>query len=115
MPTVEHKMDYREMATECQQSGPFGQIEPPVAKRTSTDAAVTDAQTERGGGRLRVKKEKQRERASELVNILHIIALARAVKYSHSWNWRSRCSQLVVWWVVYVSVCVCTHMHILLL
>lgn len=53
-------MDHREMATEWQQSGPFGQIEPPVAKRTSTDATVTDAESESEAERLRVEK-RQRE------------------------------------------------------
>ena len=53
-------MDHREMATEWQQRGPFGQIERPVAKRTSTDATLTDAQSERGGERLRVKTDSER-------------------------------------------------------
>lgn len=107
-------MDHREMATEWQQSGPFGQIKP-VAKRTSTDAMVTDAWSEREGERLRVKKDRERERATELVSILHIIALVRAVKYSHSWNWLSRCSQLAVWWVVCVFVYMYACAHIVAL
>lgn len=53
------------MATEWQQSGPFGQIEPPVAKRTSTDAMVTDAWSEREGERLRVGEKRQREGESD--------------------------------------------------
>lgn len=95
------------MATEWHQSGPFGQIEPPVAKRRSTDATLTDVWSEKRR-RLRVKKKESKgKRATELASILHIIALVGAVKYSHSWNWRSRCSQLVMWWVVCVCVCVC--------
>lgn len=49
-----------------------------------------------------------------LVNILHIRVLVGAVKYSHSWNWRSKCAQLVVWWVVSVRVHMCIKLHILL-
>lgn len=49
-----------------------------------------------------------------LVNILHIRVLVGAVKYSHSWNWRSKCAQLVVWWVVSVHVHMCIKLHILL-
>lgn len=49
-----------------------------------------------------------------LVNILHIRVLVGAVKYSHSWNWRSKCAQLVVWWVVSLHVHMCIKLHILL-
>lgn len=58
-----------------QQSGHFGQIELQVAKRTSTDATLMDTRSERGGEKLRVKKDSERDRVTELVNILHIIAL----------------------------------------
>lgn len=37
------------------------------------------------------------------MSILHITALVGAVKYSHSWNRQSSCSQLLV--------CVCVHVY----
>lgn len=66
--------------------GVLGQIELQVFKRTSTDASLMDLWRERGGEILRVKKASNRDRAAELVSILHIMALVRAVKYPHSWN-----------------------------
>jgi len=41
--------------------GLFGQIEPTVAKRTTTDATATDVQTEGGGERLGAKKDEESE------------------------------------------------------
>lgn len=49
-----------------------------------------------------------------LANILHIRVLVGAVKYPHSRSWRSRCAQLVVWWVVSAHVHMCIKSHILL-
>lgn len=63
------------------------------------------------GERLRVEKDRhtQRERQSDLISehIAHIVLIG-AVKYSHSWNWRLRRSQLVGG----VSICVPTVGHI---
>lgn len=100
-PFVFHKS----MTGRWQQSGRYGQIEFRVAGRTRADATLTGTWGEEGGERLRVTKGGERDRATELASILHIIALSPR---SRSRKRRLRCSQLVVRWVV--CVCACVHM-----
>lgn len=65
MPTVERKR----ITGRWQQSGGgvglSDRLKPAVAKRTSTDATVTDVQSERGAERLRANRKKKARRANE--------------------------------------------------
>lgn len=99
------------MTGRWQQSGRYGQIESRVAGRTRADATLTGTWGEEGGERLGVTKGGERDRATELASILHIIALSPR---SRSRKRRLRCSQLVVRWVVCACECpyVCMHSRI---
>lgn len=94
---------HKSMTGRWQQSGRYGQIEFRGAGRTRADATLTGTWGEEGGERLGVTKGGERDRATELASILHIIALSPRYR---SRKRRLRCSQLVVRWVV----CVCVHM-----
>lgn len=52
-----------------------------------------------GWARLSLQEDPERGKVAGLANILHISVLVGAVKYPHSWNWRSESPQRVVWWV----------------
>lgn len=94
--------------------GHFGQIQPQVAKRTSTDVMLRDAWCDRRGEELRVEKESKRDRVTELVSILHIIALLIFSQLELAVAVLTACG-VVGGVCVCVSICLHTFAHIVAL
>ena len=93
----------------------FRQIEFQVAKRTSADATLMATQSLCVGWIKGGKKKNSKEARDWIIEHIAHYSPCRAVKYSHSWIWGLRCSQLLVWWVVCACIHMCAHIAALTL